>query len=438
MRSPPKPKRSIYAAVSTDEGGYSGHTARGSHFSTEGRLRTAIALNLAYTLAELWAYYAFDSLAMLADGFHNLSDVASIVIAWYIERLKRSSRRGQYTFGPARAEVLGGVLNGAILVSLSVYIVCDALPRLFHPPVIGATLPFIAVAAAGVPVNLVSACMFIGSAVQPVHAHSHGDGHECTASHAAMAGNMNLWAIFLHNLGDAMTSIGVTAVALALYWHDRGEVVTGSCMDGFVLVARNETAATAPPGGATEWAAGMAYQELRCSWVDFLDPGVSIVLAAVICLTVRPLLRKGVPILLDQAPSSVDVSALRRQILAVPGVRRVDTLHVWVADGSMRPLGVLRCAVDQRLQPAAATADLRMLLEVAGAAGGGSVVEVDAGYFCSLCGHQSEPESTACGKCHSPRPRQRLGRLPPPPEPPRAPGGSVAAPSMLVCAPCAP
>ena len=99
----------------------------------------------------------------------------------------------------------------------------------------------------------------------------------------------------------------------------------------------------------------------------------------------------------------------------------------------------LRPALSAAAEPAAATADLRMLLEAAGAAGGGSVVEVDAGYFCSLCGHQSEPEATACGKCHSPRPRQRLGRLPPPPpEPPRAPGGALAAPSMLVCAPCAP
>lgn len=79
---------SIYEPVASDEEDDGAAAAIALTRSTERRLLTAMVLNLLYTFAELGIYYTYDSLAMLADGFHNLSDVMAIVIAWYCEKVR--------------------------------------------------------------------------------------------------------------------------------------------------------------------------------------------------------------------------------------------------------------------------------------------------------------------------------------------------------------
>ena len=76
-------------------------TDNGGSLSAQARLRIALVLNLSYTFAELAAYYSFDSLAMLTDAVHNLSDVVAIVVAYRIEMLKNDPqvRRLQHGAG---------------------------------------------------------------------------------------------------------------------------------------------------------------------------------------------------------------------------------------------------------------------------------------------------------------------------------------------------
>eukprot|EP01052_Picozoa_sp_SAG31_P004948 SAG31_NODE_211_length_20274_cov_40.333482_16_plen_100_part_00 len=98
MTSPQKQeKRSIYELVPDDEDG-SGRRRR-CHCSTECRLVTALMLNLGYTFAEIGIYFAYDSLAMLADGFHNLSDVMAIAIAILCENVASTATYNTYCFG---------------------------------------------------------------------------------------------------------------------------------------------------------------------------------------------------------------------------------------------------------------------------------------------------------------------------------------------------
>ena len=66
------------------------------------------------------------------------------------------------SFGWARTEILGGLTNGCFLLSLSLYIVLEAIPRFIRPPKIDAGWPFIAVAAAGVILNTVGTLVFAG------------------------------------------------------------------------------------------------------------------------------------------------------------------------------------------------------------------------------------------------------------------------------------
>lgn len=321
--------------------------------SAQSRLIIALVLNLGYTLAELGAYYAFDSLAMLADAVHNLSDVASIAMAYKIEGIKSASDRNRYTFGVKRAEVLGGVLNGTVLLALCLYVICDAVPRLVDPPALQITRWFIGIAVAGVPVNVISACLFIGSAVRPQHAHSHGSaghghshGHshgedgQCPSEAGGDDGNMNLWAVFLHNLGDALTSVGVTIVAVLLYKHGRDDeelILGGGCASGRLVF-----------GSVSELGSGSSCEvwteAVSCGWVDYLDASVSIFLSVMISLTVMPLLRQGVPVLLDSSPVGIDLGSVQAALARLDGVVSIDALHIWQVDSS-RVAGIVHAEI---------------------------------------------------------------------------------------------
>jgi cation diffusion facilitator family transporter len=331
--------------------------------SAEARLIIALILNLAYTVAELGAYYAFDSLTMLTDAVHNLSDVVAIIIAYKIESLKRGGGGGggraaaRLSFGARRAECLGGLLNGVVLLTLCFYIVCDAVPRFFAPPIMQITPIFIVIAAAGVPINIVSALLFVGSAVTPQHAHAHGSDGSCpsAATRAAggaaaakgqawkgcgpgIGGNLNLWAVFLHSLGDALTSVGVTCTALLIYAHSRHfSVAAGSCTDGVVLTGSLDGLSHYGPqerhdgvvtgnvsdegqllvAGIRWWpqeeggAGQLGIARVTCQFVDFVDPAVSVFLSLLIGWSVLPLLRRSLPVVLDQAPAAVDLPSLR-------------------------------------------------------------------------------------------------------------------------------
>lgn len=332
--------------------------------SSQTRLLIALALNLSYTCAELGAYYSFDSLAMLTDAVHNMSDVVAIIIAYFIEGLKTDTRRGRYTFGVRRAEVLGGVLNGTVLLSLCFYIMCDAVPRFFEPPVMVITPWFIAIAAVGVPINIVSALLFVGSATQPQHAHAHGPDGNCPSDDGGDGGgNMNLWAVFLHSMGDALTSVGVTIVAVIIYTHSRDvEILTGGCADGVVVVGSLEEL----DAGNLTGTAVFRTMPISCAWTDFLDCGVSVFLSIVISLSVIPLLKQGAPVLLDCSPPEVDLSAVQAQLDDVDAVVLVEALHVWRPDRT-NLVALVHATIEHGARRDTATDGIRaVLLEHAG------------------------------------------------------------------------
>ena len=337
--------------------------------SSQTRLLIALALNASYTCAELGAYYSFDSLAMLTDAVHNMSDVVAIIIAYFIEGLKTDTNRGRYTFGVRRAEVLGGVLNGTVLLSLCFYIMCDAVPRFIEPPVMVITPWFIAIAAAGVPINIASALLFVGSATQPQHAHAHGPDGNCPSEGGddSSGGNMNLWAVFLHSMGDALTSVGVTIVAVIIYTHSREvDILAGGCADGVVVIGSlQELDQPASNGTGGRGTAAFSTMPISCGWTDFLDCGVSVFLSIVISLTVIPLLKQGVPVLLDCSPSDVDLSLVHEQLEEVDTVVSVEALHVWRPDRTTL-VALVHATIDGARRDDATASVRAVLLEHAG------------------------------------------------------------------------
>ena len=170
--------------------------------ATSSRLRLTLMLAAAYLVAEAVGGWLTNSLALLADAGHMLSDVAALAIS--LAALKASSRAPTLsrTFGYHRAEALAALVNAVALCVVAVGICWEALQRFSSPPDVEARLAFV-IASGGLLVNLA------GLALLGEHRH-HGIG---------------VRGAWIHLLGDALGSVGAmtSAAVIALYgwrWAD--------------------------------------------------------------------------------------------------------------------------------------------------------------------------------------------------------------------------
>jgi cobalt-zinc-cadmium efflux system protein len=126
------------------------------------RLTIALVLILGLMAVELVAGVLADSLALLSDAAHLLTDAGAIALALFTARLAQRPASGGFTFGFRRAEILSAQVNGATLVALGVVIVWEGVRRLVHPPDVEG-LPVLVVAIVGIVVNLAATRVLAGS-----------------------------------------------------------------------------------------------------------------------------------------------------------------------------------------------------------------------------------------------------------------------------------
>lgn len=151
-----------------------------------------IALNLGFVLLEAVIGWRVDSLALLADAGHNLSDVAGLLLAWAGAAAGKLSPSQRRTYGWKRAGIVAAVANSLLLLVAMGALGWEAAQRLATPqPVPG--WPVVWVAAAGILVNGATALLFM-----------RGSAHD-----------VNIRGAFLHMAGDALVSAGVVASGLA-------------------------------------------------------------------------------------------------------------------------------------------------------------------------------------------------------------------------------
>lgn len=172
-----------------------GHSHTHHQGSGEGARRAltlALVLNGGFLLVEAGVGFYTNSLALLSDAAHMLSDVGALtlalVAAWLAGRPTHSSR----TFGMRRAEVVGGFINGLTLLAACAYITWEAVERLRAGPPQVPGLPVLIVGAIGLAINLGSAW----------------------ALARADRGNLNIRGALIHMLADALGSVGAMIAAL--------------------------------------------------------------------------------------------------------------------------------------------------------------------------------------------------------------------------------
>jgi len=149
------------------------------------RLKAVLFLAGMYMLAEAIGGWITNSLALLADAGHMLSDVAALALSLFALWVARRPPTPRRTYGYYRAEILAALANGAALVAISIYVVGTAIGRLGTPPEVEAPL-MMQIAVGGLVINLLSLWILGGA-----------QGH-----------NLNVRGAWLHVLGDTLGSVG--------------------------------------------------------------------------------------------------------------------------------------------------------------------------------------------------------------------------------------
>lgn len=178
-----------------------GHSHDHSHDHSHGtrernrkRLAWTLGLVVLYMVAEVIGGILTNSLALLADAGHMLSDAASLALALFAMWIAQRPPTSERTYGYYRAEILAALFNGATLVAISVFIIYEAYQRFTDPPEVLGPL-MMAVAAGGLVINLIGLWLL----------------------HAGRSESLNVRGAWLHVLGDTLGSVGAIGAG-ALIW----------------------------------------------------------------------------------------------------------------------------------------------------------------------------------------------------------------------------
>ena len=231
------------------------------------RLLVAIGVNVLLTVAQIIGGVFSGSLALIADAIHNLSDAAALAIALIARRIARVPADEDHTFGHGRAELIGAVFNLSWLIFIGLFLIVEAIKRLLDPqPVEGWTV--VILAGIALVVDVATVMLTFRMAQQ----------------------SMNIRAAFIHNLSDALASLGVIV--------------------GGVLI-------------------------LTFGW-NFVDAIVTLAIAGYILAHAGLEIPKAIHILMQGVPKDLDVADVTDDLRQVDGVIDIHHVHIWHIDEHRR------------------------------------------------------------------------------------------------------
>ena len=264
-----------------------------------------VVLTTVMMVVEIIGGMLFNSMALLADGWHMGSHALALGIsAFAYVFARRHAHDGRFAFGTWKVEILGGYTSAILLAGVAVLMAWESAMRLMRPVAIQFDAAIL-VAAVGLAVNLVCAWMLGG-------AHKHEHHHE-THPNPHHSEDLNLRSAYLHVIADASTS--VLAIAALL--------------------------------GGKYWGA---------SW---LDPVMGMAGSVLVGVWSYGLLRDTSRVLLDAEMNSPVVQEIRDVIAASPWQATINDLHVWRVSG-----GAYACIVSIATSHAVSAEEVRRALAI--------------------------------------------------------------------------
>lgn len=261
-------------ATQTSDRWQHSHQFHTSNLGAERKTRLAVWLTAVMMVAEISGGWFFNSMALLADGWHMSSHALALglsLLAYAAARRYAGDRR--FAFGTWKIEILGGYSSALLLLGVAGLMAFQSVERLLAPGPIHYD-EAIFIAAVGLAVNLICAWLLRDD-------HHHHDHHH--HAHGHHHHDLNLRSAYLHVLADAATSVlAIVALLAGKYW------------------------------GA-----------------NWLDPVMGLVGALLVALWARGLLRDTGRVLLDAEMDAPVVEEIREVVAQLPVLASITDLHVW-------------------------------------------------------------------------------------------------------------
>lgn len=252
----------------------------GAHEMSDARLVWAVIVNVALTVAQIVGGVISGSLALIADALHNLNDAASLALALFARRIGRRPADKLMTFGYGRAEIVAALVNLTTLIIVGLYLLAEAVTRYFDPqPVEGWTL--VIVAGVALVIDIATAVLV----------------------YKGTKGSLNIKAAFLHNVSDALASVGV--------------IIAGTMI--------------------------LLYQ------LYVADLVITVMIASYVLYQGFSLLPKTVRLLMGAVPDDVEFDAIVKALRETDGVADLHHVHIWSLDEHKRALEAHLVPDDQSL-----------------------------------------------------------------------------------------
>ncbi|BFZ16030.1 hypothetical protein BsWGS_19069 [Bradybaena similaris] len=330
-------------------GRYSGKTCR---------LSFMLTLTAGFFLVEIIVGYVTNSVALIADSFHMLSDVVALIVGFSSVRISKwSSKRN--TYGWIRAEILGALVNAVFLLALCFSILVEALKRLVELERVENPKLLLIVGGVGLVINVIGLMLF-GSHGHSHgghghshggHGHSHGgqghshDGHKpavtpddpymdarngivtkatenealVQSERASSATPTDDKEIFISQNADITIEVKNPKIASSQQLNMRGVFlhVLGDALGSVVVVI-----------------SALVIMFAEGDWRFYIDPAMSVFMVIIILSTTIPLLKESAFILLQTVPSHVDVENIIKELEQMDGIYGVHECHIWQLAGN--------------------------------------------------------------------------------------------------------
>ena len=242
------------------------HDEHHSHINpASGDRRVAIAIwaNGILTVAQIVGGIIAGSLALIADAIHNFSDMASLVIAFGARKISRRPADGKMTFGYQRIEIVAALINYTTLIVIGFYLVYEGAMRMIDPPEV---LGWWVVILGGVALVV--------------------DTLTAMLTYSMQKGSVNIRALFLHNLSDALSSVAVIAGGTLILLYD----------------------------------------------IRWVDPAITIGIALYILYLAFTEIGGTIRLLMLASPPEIEIETLIAAVVGVPGVEDMHRVHFWQID----------------------------------------------------------------------------------------------------------
>jgi cobalt-zinc-cadmium efflux system protein len=273
-------------------------------------LKLVLSLTSAYFVVQIVIGFKVGSLALISDAGHMLVDVAGLVMALLAISFSQRPATPTRTYGFYRAEILASLLNSLFLTILSIFILVEAIQRLFHPSEIDG-LPIIIVASIGLAINFLGVKLLSSVRINDAPPHGNIDNHK-----PQQIENLNVHGAYLEVLADTIGSAGVIAAGIII----------------------------------------------QTTGLYLADPLISIGIVALILPRTWLLLKKAIHILIEGTPSHLCHEEIKNSMLNIKGVTGVFDLHVWTITSGIYALSA-HVVVMNNSKPQAILQEINSILE---------------------------------------------------------------------------